>query len=164
MAAPNPALRSFTITVTLASWTRFCPLLSITITSKSRKVCARSESRQAASASSAANVGMAMVTFATLVAGPAGHAFFQERGNPLLRVLSQRIHGHHFFGVSVGFGLIEIDLRIKRLFTQSHRKATGVGDVAGQPARFRFQFRGRNGAIDEPPVASCGGIHGLAAQ
>ena len=47
-----------------------------------------------------------------LLPGPAGSAFFQERGDTFLGVLGERIHGHYFLGVSVGFGLVKIDLGV----------------------------------------------------
>src|SRR5450755_1249529 len=128
MAAPNPTLRAFAITVTPVALTRPSPLLSITITSKSRYVCASSEARQTASASSHASVAMAMVTVATLFAGPTRYALFEKRRNAFLCVLRQRVHRHHFFGVSIRFGLIEIDLGIERLLTQADGEATGIGD------------------------------------
>src|SRR5450631_203913 len=51
---------------------------------------------------------------------PARSAFLKERRDAFLRVVREQVHAHHFFGVGVGFALIQVDLRIVGLFPQSH--------------------------------------------
>src|SRR5580704_13553749 len=102
---------------------------------------------------------MAMVTCGTLLAGPARHALLEKSRNALLRILRERIHRHHFLGVGVSLGLIQIDLRIERLLAESHGEAAGVGDMAGELASLRFQFCLRHRAINKTPITSSSCIH-----
>src|SRR5271166_1633422 len=63
MAAPKPTLVSFGITLTKSSgWTKCLPLLSTTMSSKSRKDCWRRDSMHSVRLSPAASVGTATVT------------------------------------------------------------------------------------------------------
>src|ERR1019366_2640636 len=47
-----------------------------------------------------------------LLSRPTGAAFFQKCRDAFLGVGGQRIHAHHFFGIGIGFGLVEIDLGV----------------------------------------------------
>src|ERR1035438_6430797 len=53
-----------------------------------------------------------------LSAGPTWRALLQKRRNAFLRVRRQRVHRHDFLGVGVGFGLVQVDLRVVCLLAQ----------------------------------------------
>src|SRR6185312_7013410 len=69
-------------------------------------------------------------------------AFFEERRDPFLRVGGQSVHAHHLFRVSVGFGLIEVDLRIERLLSETHGEGARRDDLMSQFAGLGFKLSG----------------------
>src|SRR5579871_2252552 len=78
---------------------------------------------------------LAVAVRLALLPGPTRRPLLQERRNPLLGIHSLRVRGHHFFRISVGFRLIQIDLRVIRLLAQSDGKAARLGDLARQLSR-----------------------------
>ena len=58
-----------------------------------------------------------------LFAAPHWLALVEKRADPLLRVGRHRVLTHYFFRVVIGFGLIEVDLRIEGLLADARRSA-----------------------------------------
>jgi hypothetical protein len=99
-----------------------------------------------------------------LSAGPTSGAFPEKRGDALLRVGRQRVHAHDLLGVGVGFGLVQVDLRIVGLLAESHGERAGVGNPQREPARGVLQFRSGHCLIDETPLGCGGRVHGFAGE
>ncbi len=91
-----------------------------------------------------------------LFPGPAGSALVEEGRDAFLRVGSERVHAHHLFGVCVGFGLIEIDLRV--VVPACPERPPEVLASAMRPASCAFPRAVRPPArrVDQAPVGGCG--------
>jgi hypothetical protein len=94
-----------------------------------------------------------------LLALPAGGPLAEKRRDTFLRVGGEGIHRHHFLGVGVRLRLIEVDLRVERLFPDRDHQAAGFGDFCGHLSRGAFQFGGGRHLIHQTPIGGGAGVH-----
>src|ERR1700731_4083907 len=79
-----------------------------------------------------------------LFANPTRLPLSEECADSFLSIGRQRIHAHNLFGIGIGFGLIQIDLCIKRLFPQGYGQRTGFCDTFCEPPGNLSKLRCRN--------------------
>ena len=88
-----------------------------------------------------------------------GLAFLGKSAHTLLGMGQLGGRCHHLDSVAVGFGLVQVNLGIKRLLADTLGNSAAPGSRVEQPLRLVNQFIRRDHPVDQTPFVGSAGVN-----